>query len=347
MSKLWLVRLGSFGEQEPAALERSVLATGWQTPGIANTTSREQILEVLKATYPNEKPGTLNNWSVQLNQLKNQIKPGDLTITPLKTTKELAIGRVVGDYFDTADGRPARRVEWLNTELPRDALKQDLLFSLGASQTVCGVHRNKAAERLEVIVSGKPDPGYAAIENPQANATNDAAEDEAEQLSEMLNAPVVARGQIERHVSSEFVGHRFTELIAAILRAQGYKARVSPPGGDRSIDIVAGQGANGFDGTKLVVQVKSGDIKADQPTLQALLGAISDVHADHGLLVSWGGFTKAVQQRLNELYFRVRLWDRDEVLNAIFDTYDKLPEEIRADLPLKRIWTLVVEEDAT
>lgn len=93
------------------------------------------------------------------------------------------------------------------------------------------------------------------------------------------------------------------------------------------------------------MQVKSGDLIADQPTLQGLIGCISDVQAEHGLLVSWSGFTSPVRQRVNELYFRVRLWGRDEILDALFRTYDRLPESIRADLPLQRIWAYLPEED--
>jgi restriction system protein len=92
-----------------------------------------------------------------------------------------------------------------------------------------------------------------------------------------------------------------------------------------------------------VVQVKSGG-GADQPTLQSLLGCVQDTHADHGLFVSWSGFTSNVRQRVNELYFRVRLWGREEIISALFATYDKLPEDIRAELPLRRIWTLVPDE---
>jgi restriction system protein len=150
-----------------------------------------------------------------------------------------------------------------------------------------------------------------------------------------------ARDQIVRHISAHFAGHAFTQLIADILRAQGYQTRVSPPGADKGVDIVAGQGALGFDDPRLVVQVKSGDITVDQRTLQGLLGCIADTHAEHGLMVSWGGFKSPVRQRVNELYFRVRLWDRDDILNALFDVYEKLPEERRAELPLRRIWTLV------
>ena len=57
--------------------------------------------------------------------------------------------------------------------------------------------------------------------------------------------------------------------------------------------------------------------------------------------MSWGGFKRSVDQRRNELFFRVRLWGRDEVLDALFEVYDRLPEAMRAELPLRRTWMLV------
>ena len=80
----------------------------------------------------------------------------------------------------------------------------------------------------------------------------------------------------------------------------------------KEIDIVAGRGGLGFEGPRLVVQVKSGNTVADQPTLQALIGNVQDTQADQGLLVCWGGFKKPVEQRRNELFFRIRLWGRAE-----------------------------------
>ena len=82
----------------------------------------------------------------------------------------------------------------------------------------------------------------------------------------------------------------------------------------------------------------------DQPTLQSLLGSITDAHADHGLLVSWSGFNSAVRQRVNELYFRIRIGGRDDFLDALLAVYERLPEEMRARLPLRRLWTVVPDE---
>jgi len=67
--------------------------------------------------------------------------------------------------------------------------------------------------------------------------------------------------------------------------------------------------------------------------------------ADEGLLVSWGGFNRPVQQEARLSFFSVRLWDADDLIAAIERTYDRLPKELQAELPLKRVWALVVEEE--
>ncbi|HZL05672.1 MAG TPA: hypothetical protein VFE45_09690 [Coriobacteriia bacterium] len=39
----------------------------------------------------------------------------------------------------------------------------------------------------------------------------------------------------------------------------------------------------------------------------------------------------------------MRVWSSKELLEAIFRNYDRLSDEVRSELPLKRIWTLVEE----
>ncbi len=42
----------------------------------------------------------------------------------------------------------------------------------------------------------------------------------------------------------------------------------------------------------------------------------------------------------------IRLWDADDLVRAVLANYERLPDAMQADLPLKRIWTLVqVDEE--
>jgi len=135
------------------------------------------------------------------------------------------------------------------------------------------------------------------------------------------------------------------ELVDAVLRALGYTTYLSPEGADGGADILAGSGDFGFGAPRLCVQVKSDANPTDRPTVDKLLGAITKFGAQEGLFVSWSGFKGTVQKELAPSFFRVRLWSRNELLAQLFSSYDRLDEDIRAELPLKRIWTVAVQGD--
>jgi restriction system protein len=314
------------------------------TVDLREAKDRDAVLNIMKQIFPDAKPGTQTNFAAQVNQFVNTMAVGDIVVSPLKSLSKIGIGEVSGPYQQLENGHPARPVKWLTTAIPRDTFKQDLLYSFGAIMTVCEIKRNDALNRVLAVATTGKDPGDGLTPDlPNKGQPIEVGEE----LERVINLDEIARDQIERRISSVFTGHDFTELIAAILRAQGYEAHVSPPGPDSGIDIVAGRGALGFEPPRLVVQVKSGDINVDQPTLQSLIGCVQDAHADQGLLVSWSGFKPTVRKRTNDLYFRIRFWGRDDVIAALLSVYDRLPEEIRAELPLRRTWTLVPEDQGT
>ena len=84
----------------------------------------------------------------------------------------------------------------------------------------------------------------------------------------------------------------------------------------------------------------------DRPTVDKLLGAVAKFGADEGLFVAWSGFKANVQKELAASFFRVRLWTQKELLEQLFLYYDDLDEDMKAELPLKRIWTVATQEEA-
>ena len=58
-----------------------------------------------------------------------------------------------------------------------------------------------------------------------------------------------------------------------------------------------------------------------------------------------GGFNRAVLNEARMNFFNVRLWDSNNLINAILKNYDKLSDSLQAELPLKRIWALVLEDE--
>ena len=353
MTRLWLVRLGKNGEAERPAQDDNILSIDF---GIREDVSarkdRDAILEVLERVHPDAKLNALKNYAAQINQFINVAETEDFVVTPMKTTSTIWIGRLSGPYKADPQARVTRPVEWLRQDLPRDSFKQDLLYSLGAFMTVCEISRKNALSRVEEVIRTGRDPGDGSKVNLNAagRGAGKVAEGNAETQEasdQPVNLDLAARDQIERRIASNFAGHDFTRLVAAVLNAQGYRTRVIPPGPDQGIDIVAGSGPLGLENPRIAVQVKSGSYVVEQPDLQGLIGGVQDTQADHGLIVSWGGFTAPVRRRLNELYFRVRLWSRDEFIDNLLRVYEALPEGIRAELPLRRVWTLVIDEEDT
>jgi restriction endonuclease len=78
--------------------------------------------------------------------------------------------------------------------------------------------------------------------------------------------------------------------------------------------------------------VPVGDGRAG-PTLRELQGVVGNFGAQRGLLVSWGGFTKGARTEARRLFFQIRLWDSDAVIDKLQDVYDRLP---RTSRPISR-----------
>lgn len=72
---------------------------------------------------------------------------------------------------------------------------------------------------------------------------------------------------------------------------------------------------------------------------------MQNVHADQGLLVSWGGFKSSVDKEIPVQFFRVRLWDQNAIVAELLANYERLDEDLRAELPLKRIWTIAIADE--
>ena len=139
-------------------------------------------------------------------------------------------------------------------------------------------------------------------------------------------------------------GHALADLVNAVLLADGWVTKPSPPGADGGVDILAGRGSLGLDQPRLCVQVKSQNSPADVTVYRTLQGTMQTFKAEQGLLVCWGGFNRVVQAEARTGHFSVRLWDSSDLVKAIYRTYERLPAEVQAELPLERTWMLVAEE---
>ena len=340
---VWVIRAGRQGEREQQCLEEGVAGGDWvELPSLAGCTSRDEVRALVDSAYAGESAGRRANWSGQLWGLLN-VSPGDIIILPLKTTKALAIGECTEGYEFRPDSpiRQSISVAWKRDDVPRSAVKDDLLYTLGAIMTVFKASRNEAEARFRVILQGGVDPGSLAVKHADSVPADAPGSDESD-VTDPVVVPTLEtiRDRVRVHLAENYKGHRLTDLIADILRIRGFVCDVSPPGPDQGVDILAGSGPLGLDSPTLIVEVKSESGQVPAPIVRGLQGAMLSHRADQGLLVAWGGITKDARREIRTDRLSMRVWSADDILDQLFEVYDRLPDETRASIPLKRAWVL-------
>lgn len=332
---LWVVRAGRHGEQQETAIKEGLVCHAWnELPDYSSFCTRDELRGLYKKTYPRETDRQVIARLSQVWRFAREIKKGDMVALPLRTESAFAFGRVTGDYEYNKvapNVMHIRRVEWLKT-VPRSAFPSDILLSMNGMLAVFKVARNDAETRVKKILDSAADN---APENVAA---------EMESVDDAVNIEDASRDEILKFIQAKFKRHDLARLVNAVLRAQGYRTEVSPPGPDGGVDILAGSGPLGFDKPRLCVQVKSGSGAEGQKTFNELCGVVSKFGAEQGLLVSWGGFTNPVKHDARKDFFRVRLWDQGDLVDAILENYERLDDQIKGELPLRRIWVLVDDE---
>lgn len=344
---IWLIRAGSYGEYEQKFIQEKRVYVTWDylSQDLTQLPNREALFAAMDALYPDSKPKRLHNWVSQVWPFAHEINRGDLVILPLKTQPVIYIGEVTSDYHFEPDGPNPfyhwRSVNWIGEAIPRSNFSQDILYTLGAFLTICRVQRNNAEARITAMRGNgwRPESVNAVASAPALPTTGITEPVTATNLEEL------AHDQIARVIEAKFRGHGLTRLVEAILIAQGYTTYRSPEGADGGADILAGAGPLGFGAPRLCVEVKSESNPIDRSTVDKLIGAVRKFGANEGLFVSWSGFKNNVQKELAASFFTVRLWTQKELLEQLFANYDKLDEDIKAELPLKRIWTVAAQEE--
>ncbi|MEV0336144.1 CBS domain-containing protein [Nocardia sp. NPDC050717] len=162
----WLVRAGSHGQREGRALAEGSVIVGWDEVGdLRKYRTWEELKAGIRRAYPEASATVVGNWAGQLWKFGTEIVEGDLVVMPLKgPAGVVAIGRVAGEYEyreqEPESFRQVRRVEWVRTDVPWEAIRSDLRASLGSLLTVCGLRRHNAAVRIAHLAEHGSDPGY-------------------------------------------------------------------------------------------------------------------------------------------------------------------------------------------
>lgn len=341
---LWMVRTGRYGEFEQRFLDDNRVYLTWRDVNrdLSGLERSEEFQALQREFFPDLSLKAIIHYAGQMRRFVKKIEVGDWVVVPSKHKPVLHVAGVSSSYQFNPSGADHffhyRDVRWIAQDVPRDVFEQDLLYSFGAFLTVCQIRRNNAEERIRQKAKSGWKAGVGAV------STTGVGDDEDIEIS--VDLEELARDRIAALIIQKFKGHGLARLVASILGAQGYATFISPEGPDKGVDILAAPGAMGFGSPRLCVQVKSGEGPIDRPTLDQLIGTMQNVQAEQGLLVAWAGFKPTVNKELPAQFFRVRLWDRKDLIDELLEHYERLDDDLRAELPLKRIWTVAEAESS-
>jgi restriction system protein len=329
---MWMVRNsgGDFAEQ---FVKERFVGIGWQAAGSLLGLTKDQIMTRVKEVWPEYKRMKAVVSAAQLDKFVNVMKLGDRVITYDPSTRIYHLGHISGSAEFYGDGPEPiahrRQVNW-DYQIERDSLSVPSKNSLGSTLTVFTVPE-AVEEELEALHSGSEFSG-----KPKFDAAPTTADEEPD--VEFLLADLKAKAR-------EFIKDRIIkldwdemqELVAGILRAMGYRTRISPPGSDLGKDIVASPDGLGLEQPRIVVEVKHRPKQQiTSPDIRSYLGGRHK--NDRGLYVSTGGFSKDAKYEGDRASIPVTLMDIDDLVEVVIEYYEKLDLETRSLLPLTKIY---------
>ena len=239
-------------------------------------------------------------------------------------TRLYHIGTIAGPCKPATDIEEAtftRAVKWKQTA-QRDALTTSSKNSLGGIQTIFSISDEVVADLKSASKSET---------SSQPDETEDDAADDDARAATYDNGIELIKDRVNQ------VGWEDMErLVAGLLKAMGYCARVTPKGPDGGRDVVASPDALGLESPRIVAEVKHRKGAMGAPAVRSFIGGLRA--GDRGLYVSTGGFTKEARYEADRATIPIRLLDLDSFVRHYVEVYDKADEETRSILPLTRIW---------
>lgn len=212
------------------------------------------------------------------------LKVGDNVVTYDPSLRTYSIGKILSDCEYEPSGNPElpnrRKVQWIKT-VRRDGLSPATKNSLGSVLWLFRVPEEAVEELSRAVDTGSP---YG----PEAEAGGIGNQHEVPEMpgneAEAPSEPsTVSEMELDFKAKSiEFIKDRIVrldpyqmqDLVAALLRAMGYRTKVSPPGPDGGRDIVATRDGFGFVDPTVIVEVKHRIQSVGREPIQKLAGAM-------------------------------------------------------------------------
>lgn len=325
MSNVWMVRAGGDGYLIGNFLANEVIAVGWNEVGdLSNIADLDGIKAKYREAHPEDSTSTVSNQAGMIHRFRTKIAIDDDIVTYSPDTREYSVGKVVSDYFydDSLihEYPHLRKIKWSANKVSRDQLSQSSRYSLGAVLALFNINEDVWGE-FQTILNGQV-----------VETTKDEVRLEIEIKDYTKSNSIEAiKDKIMQIKPSEM-----EEFVAAVLRAMGYKTRVTQKTGDRGVDIIASTDGLGFHAPRIKVEVKKQNSQVTSENIRSFTGGLRS--GDNGLYVSTGGFTKDAKYEAERAQFPCTLIDLDGLAGLVIDNYEGFDVEGRTMLPLVKMY---------
>lgn len=325
MTKWWMIRAGDNNELMPIWKQKGIVSIGWPQFGDPRQYRTKNMLrEKADIVFSEAKPQSRNSWTSQVWRFSREIEEGDRIISYSKEKRAYLIGKVTKSHFyDTLIGNQdypnTLKVDWESKTVDRDRLSQAAKNTLGSVLTVFRVDQ-WGNEIIQLLGNQQIQP----IEIDDVEPVED------EVIEDFIGK---ALAMVEDQVD-KLDPWQMQDLVGGLLQAMKYNVRVSPKGPDGGVDVLAYKDSFGFEKPIIKVQVKHRKVTASAPEVQQLLGA--NPIDGNCLFISTGGFTAQAQAVAK--HNTVTIVDLEELVRLVVQWYETIPNEIRALLPLQRIY---------
>jgi len=327
-SQIWVVRVPKGQDIIQKVKQDGVVAIGFAIKNnIADITDKEKLKELYRLERPDAKDGRVNSSAGQLFRFVNSIKIGDWVLTPDRDKRTVLFGKIKSDYAFSqhilGNVSHSREVEWLG-EFSRTSMSIAFKNSIGSLSTVFNMDKHIA--ELMKLMKQPSDviPTKNGYDNSEPESENTFYEETVSKTDELIADLILG-----------IDAYDFQDLVAGLLQTMGYRTRVSEPGPDHGVDIIAHPDAFGFEFPRIKVQVKHRQSSAGGPDIRNLIGTLGE--NEKGLFVSTGGFTAEARNEARR-NIRIALVDSEEFVKLLTENYHKMSSDYRAIVPLRRIW---------
>lgn len=331
--KIWMVRSGRGAHLIDEFLSKSIIAIGWNEIGQIkkNATTIDLKDKFIKA-YPEDSDGRVNQCVGQIWRFYNEFSIGDKVITYDSGTREYYLGEIISDYkfSDKFEYQHYREVQWNEAPTERDSLTAETKNTLGSILTIFQISNEIWDELLHNNPAYISDSDLKEIEEIQ----QEIAQLELERLK---NEVISSSQEFIKDIISNLSWQDTEKLVAGLLRVLGYKTRFTSRGSDLGSDIIASPDELGLEDPKIKVEVKKrAKEKISAPDIRNFIGGLRGHHK--GIFVTTSGFSKEAVYEAERANFSITLIDSDWLVELIVSNYEKLDQETKALVPLRRIY---------